>query len=64
MTLHVTVDPRQDVLGFQVMLDAEGNEMVYSDNATFVWNAVDESDVETQGFFRGYMVCERVGNIQ
>lgn len=30
--------------------------MIYSDNATFIWDRVDESDVESQGFFRGYMV--------
>lgn len=56
LALSLSVDPRQDVTGFAVKLDETGQEMVYSDNATFVWNAVVETDAESQGFFRGYMV--------
>ena len=48
-------NPKQVVNGFRLQ-KKNGVPMVYSDNATFVWNKVEESDVESQGFFRGYMV--------
>jgi len=41
--------------------ETTGKQEVYSENATFVWNAVDESEAETQGFFRGYMVSTLSG---
>ena len=47
-------------MGFQVKRDDTGKEQVFSDNATFIWDAVDESDAETQGFFRGYVVSPNV----
>lgn len=50
-------NPKQVVSSFRV-LEKDGVPLVFSDNATFIWNKVDESDVETQGFFRGYMVCQ------
>lgn len=50
-------NPKQVVSGFR-LVEKEGVPMVFSDNATFTWNKVEESDVESQGFFRGYMVSE------
>lgn len=49
-------EPKQLVSGFRIGKTNKGEEMVYADNVTLIWDAVDESEQETQGFFRGYVV--------